>query len=122
MMCKPGKTCFICPAADCLMKGGIGMNQEEKEMYSAGIEKGSAKSTTSTEPVNKTSIYIIPHLRHMKSMKQPTPYTYSVGIGSIELWLRAEYGRRVQPIIAPLKERYKFRKMITKESGLYVDY
>ena len=122
MMCKPGKTCLICPADDCLMKGGIGMNQEEKEMYSAGIEKGSAKGATSTEPVNKTSIYIIPQLRHMKPVEQNEARTYKIPKDCIEMWLRSVYGIRCQPVVAPLKDKAKFRREITKESGLYVDY
>ena len=107
MKCSPGKSCLICPNDGCTGK--------------ASIEKGPAKGATSTEPVNKTSIYIIPQLRHMKPVAQNEARTYKIPKDCIEMWLRSVYGLKCQPVVAPLKDRAKFRREITKESGLYVD-
>lgn len=121
MKCSPGKSCLTCPNDGCTGKASIPMTREESAMYHASIEKGSAKGATSTEPVNKTSIYIIPQLRHMKPVAQNEARTYKIPKDCIEMWLRSVYGLKCQPVVAPLKDKAKFRREITKESGLYVD-
>ena len=129
MMCNPGIACFTCKADDCIKGSSSHMSTEEKKMLRAsGLnfshvrEKGSGEGATSTEPVNKTSMYIIPQLRHMDPIAQNEARTYTIPKNYIEMWLRSVYGLKCQPVVAPLKDKAKFRKMITKESGLYVDY
>ena len=121
MKCGPGKSCLTCTNDGCTGKASIPMTREESAMYRASIEKGSAKGATSTEPVNKTSMYIIPQLRHMTPIAQNEARTYKIPKDCIEMWLRSVYGIKCHPVVAPLKDKAKFRKMITKEMGLYVD-
>ena len=131
MMCNPGIACFTCKADDCIKGSSSHMSTEEKKMLRAsGLnfshvrenKKGSGEGATSTEPVNKTSIYIIPQLRHMKPVAQNEARTYKIPKDCIEMWLRSVYGLKCQPVVAPLKDKAKFRREIAKESGLYVDY
>ena len=118
--CRPGDMCFVCTYRDCVVDARH-IEKEEGEMLRRAKEKGSAKGATSTEPVNKTSIYIIPQLRHMKPVAQNEARTYKIPKDCIEMWLRSVYGLKCQPVVAPLKDKAKFRREIAKESGLYVD-
>lgn len=130
MMCKPGIACFTCAAADCIKESSSHMSTEEKKMLRAsGLnfshvrenKKGSEEGAPSTKPINKTSMYIIPQLRHMKPIAQNDARTYKIPKDCIEMWLRSVYGLKCQPVVAKLKDRAKFRREIAKEMGLYVD-
>ena len=129
MMCNPGIACFTCKADDCIKGSSSHMSTEEKKMLRAsGLnfshvrenKKGSEDGATSTKPINKTSMYIIPQLRHMKPIAQNDARTYKIPKKYIEMWLRSVYGIKCQPVVAPLKDRAKFRREIAKEMGLYV--
>ena len=118
--CRPGEMCFVCTHHDCVVDARY-MEKEEGEMLRRAKEKGSGEGATSTKPVNKTSMYIIPQLRHMKPVAQNEARTYKIPKDCIEMWLRSVYGLKCQPVVAPLKDKAKFRREIAKESGLYVD-
>ena len=118
--CRPGDMCFVCTYRDCVVDARY-IEKEEGEMLRRAKEKGSEEGATSTKPTNKTSIYIIPQLRNMKPVEQNKARTYKIPKNYIEMWLCSVYGIRCQPVVAKLKDRAKFRREITKESGLYVD-
>ena len=119
--CRPGEMCFVCTHHDCVVDARY-MEKEEGEMLRRAKEKGSGEGATSTKPIAKTNMYIIPQLRYMKPVPQRPAHSYTIPKNYIEMWLRSVYGLKCQPVVAPLKDKAKFRKMITKESGLYVDY
>ena len=130
MMCNPGIACFTCKADDCIKGSSSHMSTEEKKMLRAsGLnfshvrenKKGPEEGATSTKPINKTSMYIIPQLRRMTPIAQNDARTYTIPKNYIEMWLRSVYGLKCQPVVAPLKDKVKFRREIAKEMELYVD-
>ena len=118
--CRPGDMCFVCTYRDCVVDARY-IEKEEGEMLRRAKEKGSEEGATSTKPIAKTNMYIIPQLRYMKPVPQRPAHSYTIPKNYIEMWLRSEYGLHIQPVTAPLKDKFKFRKNVTKEMGLYVD-